>query len=61
MGTPDSEVDAATEMSVDGLVFRFATSPCFSVHGLDKLSEFPIDPNDRLEIQSVVFESVSWC
>jgi len=59
MGTPDSEVDATTEMSVDGLVFWFATIPCFSVHGVDKLSEFPINPNDRLKIQSVAFESVS--
>lgn len=59
MGTPDSEVNAATEMNVDGLVFWFATSPCFSIHGVDKLSKFPINPNDRLKIQSVAFESVT--
>ena len=57
MGTSDSKIDAAAEIGVDGFVFWFATSSCFGVQGLDKLSEFPIDPNDRLEIQSTTFES----
>ena len=58
MGTSDSEIDAATEISVDGPVFWLATSSRFGVHGLEKFTEFPKSPNDRLEIQSAMFKSV---
>ena len=58
MGESDPEIDAATEISVDGLVFWLATSSRFGIHGLDKFSEFPISPNDCLEIQPISFGSV---
>lgn len=59
MGNPDSEIDAATEISVNGFVFWFTTSSRVGVHGLDEFSKFPISPNNRLEIEPVTtFESV---
>ena len=58
MGGPDSKVDTTTEISVDGLVFWFAASSCFSVHGLNKFSEFPVSSNDCLEVEPIAFESV---
>ena len=58
MGTPDSEIDATTEINIDPFVFRLSASPRFCIHYLDKFLELTVNANDRLEIQPATFESV---
>lgn len=58
MGTSNSDIDATAEIDVDGTVFRFPTGSRLSIHSLDELSKFPINPNDGLEIQPAAIGSV---
>ena len=58
MGASYSNIDAATEISVDGTVLWLPAGLCLGIHSFDEFPELPISPNDGLEIQPTAMESV---
>jgi hypothetical protein len=54
--TPNPQIDTAPEIDINRFIFWLSASSSFSVHHIEKLPKFPINPYDRLEIEPVTPE-----